>query len=225
MIDFKEYTKLRDIAQKRIKRAIAAGVKIDKTVATVKELRQRGEFAAEIEMMQLKQFLQTGFSLARRREETRPVLSESEKRAKKREQNRLYRRMKVAREYERPEWPTKYQSYLKGIETFNRKYREQGLYELVIDIPPRKLPAFFAYMDYRYSQGSYKDKKYMFDTFIEDYEQMLKAGYKADQILSDFKKFEADQALLSDSADQMEGTGYDLAAKRWHKFMKWDDII
>lgn len=216
--DSKEYTRLRDIAQKRIKRGQAAGVKIDKTVATVKELRQRGEFAAEIEMMQLKQFLQTGFSLARRREETRPVLSESERRSKKREQNRLYRRMKVAREYERPEWPTKYQSYLKGIETFNRKYREQGLYELVIDIPPRKLPAFFAYMDYRFAQGA-GSKKYVFDIFVDDFKTMIRKGYQPDQILGDFQKFEAEQAEIASRAGSMEGMTAEKAVGLWDEFV------
>ena len=220
MIDFKEYTKLRDIAQKRIKRGLAAGFNVTDKIPTVKELRQRGEYAAEIEYMKLEQFIRTGFSLARRKEASRPKLSDSERRERKRQQSRLYRRMRVAREYEREEWPTKYQSYIKGIETLNRKFRESGLYEYVIDIPPRKLPAFFAYMDKRFSQGSYRDKKYMYDIFIEDYSEMLKAGYRADQIVSDFEQFEADQALLSDSANNMSGRGYEAAAELWHKFMR-----
>ena len=197
MIDYKEYTKLRDIAQKRIKRAQAAGVHIDIRVPTVKELRQRGEDVGNIELMRLEQFVRTGFSLARRSAESRPVYTAEEKRARKNQQNRDYRRRKVAREYEREEYPTKYQSYLKGLKTMG------------VDVPPSKLPGFFAYMDSRFAQGSSKDKKYVFDIFVEDFQKMLQKGYSANQIVTDFRQFEADQALLADRAAGMQGTSYE----------------
>ena len=207
MIDYKEYTKLRDIAQKRIKRGAAAGYGIQAYIPTVKELRQRGEFAGEIELMRLQQFLDTGFSLARRAAESRPVISEEERRERKRQQSRDYRRRRVAKEYERPEFPTKYQSYLKGLKTMG------------VDVPPSKLPAFFSYMDYRFAQGSSKDKKYVFDIFVEDFQKMLKRGYNPNDILGDFQKFEADQAAIADRAGAMTGTSYQVAIDRWDEFI------
>lgn len=209
-MDYKEYTKLRDIAQKRIKRGQAAGYGIQAHIPTVKELRSRGEMAGEIELMRLQQFLQTGFSLERRRAETRPVYSESERRERKRQQNRDYRRRKVAKEYAREDYPTKYQEYLKGLKTMH------------MDIPPSKLPAFFAYMDYRFAQGGKGDKKYVFDIFVDDFNKMLQKGYDPNQILSDFRQFEADQVALAGRAGEMTGMNYERAQGLWDEFI--DDI-
>lgn len=207
MIDYKEYTKLRDIAQKRIKRAQAAGVPLAVHIPTVKELRARGsETADEITMMNLQQFLSTGFSLQRRRESRREYLTAEEKRQRRREYEREYRRRKVAKQYERPEYPTKYQSYLKGLKT------------LGVDIPPSKLPAFFAYIDYRFAQGG-ASRKYVFDIFVDDYQTMLQKGYKPDQILSDFQKFEADQAALASRESNMLGTSHEQAIALWDQYI------
>ena len=185
-MDYKEYTRMRDIAQKRIKRAQAAGVPLYIHVPTVKELKQRGEQAQDIEFTRLKQFLSTGFSLERR--------SKSER-----------RKRQVAKKYERPSYPKKYQGYVKGLK------------KLGVDIPPSKLPAFFAYMDYRFSQGA-AEKKYVFDIFVDDYQTMLQKGYNPSQIISDFEKFEADQAGLSSRADDMTGMNYKKAIGLWKSF-------
>lgn len=210
MIDYKEYTKLRDIAQKRVKRGQAAGVAIDIHIPTVKELRQRGAEAGEIEFIRLTQFLESGFSLERRREAERPRMTEKQRRERKRQQSRRYRRQKVAREYAREDYPTKYLEYLKGLQTMH------------MDIPPSQLPGFFAYMDYRFSQGSKGEKKYVFDNFVDDFVKMLQKGYNSNQIVSDFLKFEADQALLEDRAGNMSGMNYEKAQNLWDAFI--DDI-
>ncbi len=185
MIDYKEYTKLRDIAQKRIKRGQAAGVAIDIHIPTVKELRQRGAEAGEIEFIRLTQFLESGFSLERRREPERPRMTEEQRRERKRQQSRRYRRQKVAREYAREDYPTKYLEYLKGLQTMH------------MDIPPSQLPGFFAYMDYRFSQGSKGEKKYVFDNFVDDFVKMLQKVYNPTHIFSSFLPFSSSPSLLS----------------------------
>ena len=212
MIDYKEYTKLRDIAQKRIKRAQAAGVGISVRIPTVKELRLRGEMAGNIELMRLQQFINTGFSLARRAAESRPVLSDEERRERKRQQSRDYRRRKVAKAYERDEYPTKYQSYLKGLKTMG------------VDIPPSKLPAFFAYMDKRFSQGSPGDKRYVFDIFVDDYMQIMKKGYNPQQIMADFDIFQAEQAVLSGRSGEMTGMTYERSIALYDAFKETKGI-
>lgn len=225
MTDYKEYTRLRDIAQKRIKRGQAAGLGIDVHIPTVKELRQRGEGASEIEMLRLQQFIKTGFSLERRRAASRPKMTEEERKERRREQSRQYRRRKVAREVAREDYPTKYLEYLKGIETLNRKIREQykdnpaKMKRNLIDIKPKDLPAFFAYMDYRFSQGSSRDKKYVFDIFLDDFQEMLKKGYNPEQTLADFKKFEADQLALAERSGNMEGMNYERASELWAEYI------
>lgn len=204
--DYKEYTKQRDIAQKRIKRMQKAGVQIDVHIPTVKELRAGSVDFREHMGKVLQEFVATGVSLSRKREKERVSYSPEQIRERKRQQARDYRRRKVAKEYERPAYPKKYQGYLKGLKT------------LGVDVPPSKLPAFFAYMDYRFAQGNVS-KKYVFDIFVDDYTKMLQKGYKPDQILSDFQKFEADQAALSDRAENMIGISAEKAISLWDKFI------
>ena len=90
----------------------------------------------------------------------------------------------------------KYQAYVKGLQ------------KLKIDIPPSKLPEFFAYMDYRFAQGR-DDQKYLFDIFSNDYIEMLAEGYKPEDIVSDFEQFAVDQAEIMNRKDLMEGIDAD----------------
>lgn len=202
--DSKEYTRLRDIAQKRIKRGEAAGLGKMDYFLKVKELKQMGEFARDIEMMRLQQFINTGFSLERRRQYKRDQITDEQRRQNRREQSRDYRRRKTTRDYS-PEKQKQYRAYLKALKTLKK------------DIPPSQLPAFFAYLDYRFEQGS-SSEKYLIDIFVDDFRMMVRTGYKPDQILADFKKFEADQADIADRAGQMEGMDVEHALELWDAF-------
>lgn len=202
-INFKEYSKQRDIAQKRIKRAIAKGYDIAYRVPTVQELRDDPSLDANQEFKRLTEFLEFGVSLSRER-----VYSTNPKAVR----SRRYRRERVAREYAREDYPTKYLEYLKGLDT------------LGIDIPPSQLPAFFAYMDYRFGQGKKAESIYLFDQFADDFKEMITKGYRPDQILSDFKKFEADQLAIQEKADGMKGTDYERANKIWNAFKNKTEV-
>ena len=199
--DYKEYTRMRDIAQKRVKR-----MGLDVHIPTVKELRNDTGDTVVKAFQNLSSFLETGPSLSRRRAAERPTYSPEERAERRREYQRDYRRRKVAKEYEHEAYPKKYQSYVKGIK------------RLGVDIPPSKLPGFFAYMDYRFAQGNVS-KKYVFDIFVDDYQKMLEKGYKPDQILGDFQKFEADQAALAGRAAEMVGMTAEAAISLWDKFI------
>ena len=206
MSQFSEYTRLRDIVVKRLNRR-----GIDYHVPTVKEIKATGktnvqsiELARQLSNLQ-NYIYRTDFEREEKKR-NRPRLTEDERKAKRREYEKRYRRTKVAREHERPSQPKKYQGYLKGLRTMG------------VDIPPSKLPAFFAYMDYRFAQGN-SAKKYVFDIFVDDYQRMLQKGYKPDQILGDFQKFEADQAGLRSRADAMEGITAEQAIALWDKFI------
>ena len=207
MSQFSEYTRLRDIVVKRLKRR---GV-TDFHVPTVKEIKLSGNAnAIDIELAhqtgQLQSFIYKTDLIREEKKSRIPKLTPEQKRAKRREYEKQYRRNKVAKQYERPEFPNKYQGYLKGLRTMG------------VDIPPSKLPEFFKYMDYRFAQGN-AAKKYVFDIFVDDYQQMLQKGYKPDQILSDFQQFEADQAGLRSRAAGMEGITVEQAISLWDKFI------
>jgi len=49
---------------------------------------------------------------------------------------------------------------------------------------------------------------------------MLKKGYSPNQILTDFRSFEADQAMLADRAGGMQGTSYERAISLWDEFIE-----
>lgn len=197
MIDLKEYTRLRDIAQKRIKRSQEKGLNLDLRIPTIRELRIEGEKALELAFKDLRNYIESGITLNRQRK-----LSENPAAKKSRE----YRRKRVAKQYERQEHPDAYQRYVKGLD------------KLGVDIPPSALPAFFAYMDYRFAQGK-DEKKYVFDIFVDDFKKMLTKGYNPNQILLDFQKFEADQAEIADRAGAMMGTSYEQSIDLWDKFI------
>ena len=126
-VDFKEYSRLRDIAVKRLKRLEEKGnSSYTYEFPTVKEVRGMSEQEQSRRFSALSGFLESGPSLSKRRERTK---ASKEERAKDRkEYQRDYRRRKVAQEYEKPGHPKKYQSYLKGLKTMG------------LDLKPSQLP-------------------------------------------------------------------------------------
>ena len=207
MIDFKEYTRRRDIAQKRIKRLQQAGVPLEVHIPTVKEIRSSTDSSyAERMYTALTEFISSGMSLARRREKAREEASPEVQR--RREKEREYRRKKIAKEYDAGKKSNTYQGYLKGLK------------KLGVDIPPAKLPYFFKYMDYRFAQGN-TSKKYVFDIFVDDYQTMLKKGYSPAKIVDDFDLFLSNQMELEGRKKKM--TGYSITAKK--AISLWDQYV
>lgn len=181
MADFKEYTKYRDIAQKRLKRMEASGSPFQIHIPTVKEIKMKGLDPLD-QFKALKKFVEEGPSLAKRREARR-----------------------IAKREERQGYPKKYQSYVKGLDTMG------------INIPVKQLPSFFAYMDYRFSQGAVA-KQYLFDEFVEDYKKLIKKGYSPETIIADYQKFTADQMALQHRKKSMEGWSSQKSFNYWKKF-------
>jgi len=194
-MDYKEYSRQRDIAVKRVKRMSEAGYKLDVKIPTVKELRSMSPERAEAMRSALEIYLDRGASLQRKRESERIHYSQEEQAERRREYQRDYRRRRVAQEYAGGR-NSKYESYLKGIKT------------LGVDLKPSQLPGFFQYMDYRFSQGN-ASKKYVFDIFVDDYKDLLSKGYKPDQIVGDYEKFISNQLAVAERAGSMQG--YSLA--------------
>ena len=204
-VDFKEYSRLRDIAVKRVKRLAESGVIAGYEFPTVKEVRGMSEQEQSRRFSALSGFLESGPSLSKKRER-RTKASKEERAKNRREYQRDYRRRKVAQQYEKPGNPKKYQSYLKGLKTMG------------LNLKPSQLPSFFAYMDYRFSQGNFA-KQYVFDQFATNYLELLAEGYKPAQILADYQQFESDQLGISAKADEMEGRSSEEVLKAWRKFI------
>ena len=210
-MDYKEYSRQRDIAVKRLKRLSAKGQDLGINVPTVKQLRSMPEDQASKMMSALTNFLQTGASLRKQQESRRIHYSREEQSSRRNEYQRQYRRRVKAREYERPKYPHKYESYVKAL---GSKKLKNILDVFDIDIKPSMLPAFFKYLDMRFDQGD-TSKEYVIDVFLTDYVKYLKKGYKGEDILRDFDEFVSDQLGISNAEEEMKGYSLEEFQKTW----------
>lgn len=232
-IDFKEYTRLRDIVQKRIKRAVKAGLAPMVHVPTVKEIKAgivdptealralKGYYSGG---SQVKTIRQTGLVPEFRSFPTLPELpplSSAEKKQRDRERQREYRRRRKVRETAlSPEKGKKYESYLKALETVSRTWKRAGR-NIGIDLrslTPTQAQAFVEYMDYRFSQGDFT-QRYVIDEFIQDFSKLLSKGHSAKNIVNDFNLFLENRMQLQGRMENMEGIS------SWEFMGLWDDFI
>lgn len=229
----KEYTRIRDIVQKRIKRASAAGLAPMVHVPTIKEIKA-GLVSPSEAMRALKGYYSGGSQVKTIRQtglvpefksfpslpKEKP-LSKSEKKQRQREYQQEYRRRKKVRETAlTPEKAKKYDSYLKALESVSRTWRKAGR-NIGIDLKsltPTQAQAFVEYMDYRFSQGDFT-QRYVIDEFIQDFSKMLKKGYSSKNIVSDFNKFLEDRSQLESRYNNMEGI------QSWEFSGLWDEFI
>lgn len=232
-IDFKEYTRIRDIVQKRIKRASKAGLAPMVHVPTVKEIKAgivdpqealralKGYYSGG---SQVKAIRQTGLVPEFRSFPTLPELpplSKEQKKQKQREYQRNYRRRRKVRETAiTPEKGKKYESYLKALESVSRTWKRAGK-DIGIDLrslSPSQAQAFVEYMDYRFSQGDFT-QRYVIDEFIQDFSKLLSKGHSAKNIVNDFNLFLENRMQLQGRMDNMEGI------PSWEFSGLWDDFI
>ena len=232
-IDFKEYTRIRDIVQKRIKRASKAGLAPLVHVPTVKEIKA-GIVDPQEAMRALKGYYSGGSQVKTIRQtclvpefksfpslpKEKP-LSKSEKRQRQREYQRDYRRRRKVRETAiTPEKGKKYESYLKALESVSRTWKRAGK-DIGIDLrslSPSQAQAFVEYMDYRFSQGDFT-QRYVIDEFIQDFSKLLSKGHSAKNIVNDFNLFLENRMQLQGRMDSMEGI------QSWEFTGLWDDFI
>ena len=229
----KEYTRIRDIVVKRNKRAARAGLAPLVHFPTVKEIKA-GFVSPSEAVKAVKEFYSGGSQVKAIRQtgivpefKSFPVMpkpapvSEADKKVKRREQQREYRRRKKVRDTAlTPEKAKKYDSYLKALESVSRTWRKAGK-NIGIDLKalsPTQAQAFVEYMDYRFSQGDFT-QRYVIDEFIQDFSKMLKKGYSAKNIVSDFNKFLEDRSQLESRYNNMEGI------QSWEFSGLWDEFI
>ena len=237
----KEYSRLRSIARKRIERAAAAGAAAPVHIPTVKEARASadpGQYMAAVQ-----RFLSSpGSKLSNVRKDNvsftkfdptpePPVTkrrskykSEEERLARRREQKRRSKAKRaVEKASESEQEARKRVGYLRGLETVATQWKEQG-----VDIgnwlgilSPSKAKAFTDYMEYRFSQGDYKNR-YTIDTFIRDFGELLRNNYDFKDIQGDFSAFLERQKQMKKDAKNTNKYGIteDEVDSTWRKFVK-----
>ena len=237
-MDYKEYSKLRSIARKRIERASAAGRAEYVRIPTVAEVRASANPAEY--MSAVKKFLATptatltaakkqGISLPRIEftptpPVTKKTLTTEAQKARRREQKR---RSKAKRAVEKaaatPEVGRKQVGYLKALETVAKQWRAAGvdIGNWIGVMSPKKAKMFVDYMEYRFSQGDY-NSKYVIDTFIRDFGELVKRNYNLENLQADFDAFLAKQKDLKKNAKRADkyGIQVDEVFEAWRKFAR-----
>lgn len=238
-MDYKEYSRLRSIARKRIERAVEAGKASPVHIPTVKEIRASGK-DPERYLANVKSFLESPTSSLAKIRKTPEVkftvidFAEKPKRAKKpiseaqrARRNEQKRRSKAKRAVEKASAneaeARRRVSYLKALETVSKQWREAGLdvgYWLA-GFSPTRAKAFVSYMDYRFSQGDYKNR-YTIDTFIRDFGKLVSKNYNFTDIEKDFGQFLEKQKKLKTNKKKASkyGVTEDLIDAVWRKFVK-----
>ena len=228
-INFKEYTRIRDIVVKRNKRAAQAGLMPLVHFPTVAEIK-----AGYVDAGQAQRFLKSYYSGGSQVKtiratglvpETRsfPVmpkpkpLTKAEQTARRKEQQRDYRRRKRIRQTApSPEKQKKYESYLKALETVRKTWKKRN-FDIGIDLrslTPSQAQAFVEYMDFRFSQGDFT-QHYVIDEFIQDFSRLLKKGHKAENILMDYNQYLENRYQLSSRERNMEGLSFADTMESW----------
>ena len=232
---YKEYSRIRSIARKRLERAFQAGLIEEIKIPTVAEVRASGNpevFLREVQSIlneptTVRQIRKTGAAPKVNIPPVPPVVKKvqtaEEKRARRNEQKR---RSAAKRAVEKTARSTaeasKKVGYLRALETVSQKWREAG-----VDVgnwlgimSPKKSKQFVDYMEYRFSQGDYKNR-YAIDTFIRDFGTLVQKGYDFKDIQADFGSFLEKQKQLGKNKRQANkyGIASDEVDQAWRKFV------
>lgn len=234
--DYKEYSRLRSIARKRIERASAAGIMDAAKIPTVAEVRASGNPAAYLN--QVKRFLEaptlkqvragaTAVQATFMKAPSVKKLSEEQKRARRNEQKRRSKAKRaVEKEAERlgkdQKEINRRLGYLKALETVAAEWRAAGVdagHWLGV-MSPGQAKAFVEYMEYRFSQGDYTNK-YTVDTFIRDFGEAVHRGFNLQNIQQDFASFLDKQQQLKKNQRHANkyGVATDEVDTAWRQFV------
>lgn len=234
-MNFKEYTRIRDIVVKRNKRAAAAGLMPLVHFPTVKEIRsgivdKKQAFRALQDYYssgsQVKAIRQTGYVPEIRQLQQFPKMpaqprpTTEQKRERKREQQRKYRQKQAIKRIDDRDRSIALLYAYRAVETIEKTWKEAGM-DLGVSLSamtPSEVRAFLEYIDYRFSQGDYT-QIYVIDEFVQDFSKLKKKGYTPKQIQDDFDKFLEKRKGIHDRSLLMEGITEGEMRKYWDEFI------
>ena len=201
-----EYTRLRDIAQKRLGRLEASGLAVPGlSFPKLRELKTEAEKKAALKAVRefvqaptkVKEVRGTGQIVTPTQKGIRPVNPEQEARRQRKRERRAQRR-----------------ELLRGL-TPNQRGLIKAARTLGMKINTENIPAFLEYMEYRFSQ--YSDSQYyLIDQYVSDFKALKKA--KRENVINDFARFRADREALM---EPVGAEGYTAAQVQ----LMWNEYI
>lgn len=245
-IDYKEYSRLRDIAHKRVVRAQQAGFKVNIALPTVKQVR-----ASENPywfMQELRKFVGGQTTVGAIRASGKKTVAveyqpkwpaipqirtetEIEKKIRKQASARRTRQRRAIKEIAPEGKYNRLSGYLKSAQTIAQQWLQVGKAtgdvnylqnaNWLMNMTAGQAKAFAAYAEYRFSQGDFVNR-YAIKTFVEDFVEMAQKGRNLTNLQKDFDMFLADQSVLRGHA--AETNQYGMSASEmtslWNKFVK-----
>lgn len=202
-----EYTRLRDIAQKRLGRLEASGLAVPGlSFPKLRELKTESEKAAALRAVRefvqaptkVKEVRQTGQRVMPTAKGIRAVDPVQEAKRQRQREQRARRR-----------------EVLRGL-TPNQRGLIKAARTLGMTINTENIPAFLEYMEYRFSQ--YSDSQYyLIDQYVSDFKALKKA--KRENVINDFARFRADREALM---KPVGAEGYTAAQVQlmWNEYIK-----
>lgn len=232
-IDYKEYSRLRDIAHKRVQRLEKAGFDTGIQLPTVAQVRASENaywFFSEI-----KRFVEEPTTLSQVKKRAAesaspppiykpkfPTVKElpketaEQKKQKRRESKRRSRQRKAVSEIAPSGKGNKFKGYLKAAQSIADQWKRLGEIsgnveylqnaKMIRDMTPSQAKAFVAYTEYRFSQGDFTSR-YSINTFVEDFADMMQSGRNMTNLQKDFEKFLQDQDVLRGHAEDTNSYG------------------
>ena len=208
-----EYTRLRDIAQKRLGRLEAQGLAMPGlSFPKLRELETEAEKKAALRAVRefveaptkLKEVRQTGQRVLLTERGIRAVDPEREA--------RLQRRRDTAR---------RRREVLAGL-TMEQRSMIKGARKLGITIRTEDIPAFIEYMEYRFSQ--YSDSQfYLFADYSEDFGKIKKRN-TVREIVNDFKLFQKSYMELHEKKPGISYSAQELQSM-WGALIDWKNLF
>lgn len=244
-IDYKEYSRLRDIAHKRVVRMEKAGYDVNIQLPTVKQVR-----ASENPywfLREMRKFVEGATTLGAVRATGSPTLpaeirphfpkvpeiqpeTEIQKRQRKREQARRSRQRRKIQEIAPEGKKEKYLSYIKAIQTMGEKWLAAGQLsgdiellqnaKFLLNMTAGQAASFVEYAEYRFSQSDFLTK-YAFKLFTEDFADLWNKKGSVTNLERDFERFLADQKQFKVNAGKVDTTGISFKdmMNLWAKFI------
>lgn len=203
-----EYTRLRDIAQKRLGRLEAAGLAMPGlSFPKLRELKTEAERA--MALIELRQFVQAPTQVKQVRPTGNIV-------AKTPAGIVVDDPLRLARNERRREQRAHRREVLSHLSKKQRGWIK-GAHTLGLNIRTDDIPAFVSYMEYRFSQ--YSDSQfYVMDDYVKDFGR-AKKKQNVNSIVADFSRFKADYDKLIQHTPDSEAYSAQELQKIWNQFI------
>lgn len=203
---FSSYTRMRDIASKRIKRLEESGISVGFIFPTVKQIKTQNINLSEV-TARLQTFLESPTKVREYKK-----LSESE---------RVSAERYIKKEREREQHRQRNQRYRERIRNLTKREKAdlKASKTLGYSVGPSQAQMFSEYLAYRFKFGDEK-KPYRIATYTEEFHALMKNNkyHSFSDMQNDFEGFMLNREQLEERSDSMHGITGSYFESMWQQF-------